>query len=93
MHQTGATTVVRKVAWLHEVVYTAAGKPASYQDISIPQSVHGYMIIMEGEEVAIKERLVSHIKFMSDAKLYSWECRAFHGIWLNQLQQGRCTMM
>ena len=48
MDRTGVTTVIHKVAWTHEVVYTSAGKSASYQDNSIPQFVHGYMIIMEG---------------------------------------------
>ena len=36
MHRTGATTVVTKVTWPDEVVYTLAGKPASYQDILLP---------------------------------------------------------
>ena len=48
MDQTGATAVVNKVTWPHEVVYTSARKPASYQNITIPQFVHGYLILMEG---------------------------------------------
>ena len=69
MHKTGATTVVRKVTWPHKVVYTAARKPTAYQDISMPLLVQDYMIIMEGEEGAIKERMVSHLKgLMSDAE-------------------------
>ena len=28
---------------------------------------------------------------ISDAQLYGWDrTRAFHGVWLNQLEQGRC---
>ena len=50
-------TVLRKMTWRHEVVYSMAGKQASYQDISIPQLVHGYLLIMEGEEVAINETM------------------------------------
>ena len=42
--RTGASMVVNKVTWPHKVVYSLAGKPASYQDISIPQFVLGYMI-------------------------------------------------
>ena len=57
INQTGATTMLRKVPWPHEVVYTSAGKPASYQDISIPPFVHGNVLIMEGDEVAIIERM------------------------------------
>ena len=92
MDWTEATTLVYKVTWPHEIVYTSAGKPASYQNISIPPFVHGYMIVMVGEEVAIKKTMAAHLKeLMSKAEVYGWECtRAFHGVWLNQLEQGRC---
>ena len=36
MHRTGATAMWNKVTWPHEVVYTLVGKPATYEDISIP---------------------------------------------------------
>ena len=49
-----ATTVTNKVTWPHEVVYTSAWKQAFYMDISLPQFVQIYMIVMEGEAVAIK---------------------------------------
>ena len=41
MDRTGATIILRKITWPHEVVYTSADKPASYQDMSVPQFVHG----------------------------------------------------
>ena len=41
MHRTGATNVLNKITWPHEVVYTFDGKPASYQDISVLQFVNG----------------------------------------------------
>ena len=50
MHWTEATTVLKKVNWPHEVVYTIAGKPATYQDLTIHLFIQGYVIIMEGEE-------------------------------------------
>ena len=80
--------MLRKVTWLHKVVNTL-----TYQDIAIPQFVHGYRIIVEGEEVTIKGSMASHLKeLMSDITLYGWKCtRAFHGIWLNKLEQGRGT--
>ena len=63
------------------------------QDISIPQFVHGYMIVMECQDMALKERMASHLKeLLLDVELYGWEyTRALHGIWLNQMKQGRCT--
>ena len=53
MDRTGATTEVNRVTWPHKVVYSLVVKPDCYQDMSIPQFVLGYMILMEGEEVAI----------------------------------------
>ena len=93
MHSTRATMVLNKVTWPHEVVYTSVGKPATYEDISIPFFVQGYIITMEREEGPIGEKMATHLKeLMSDAELYgNCMARAFHGIWLNQLEQGRCT--
>ena len=62
MHRTWATTVVRKVTWPYGVVYFSADKPASYQDISIPPFVQGYMIIMESEDSTIRHRMAAHLK-------------------------------
>ena len=41
MDRTGATTVINNVTWPHEVVNNSDGKPASYQDIFVPQFVYG----------------------------------------------------
>ena len=48
--RTGASMVIHKVNWLHEVVYTSEGKPASYQDLSIPLFIQHFLIIMESED-------------------------------------------
>ena len=76
-------------------MYTSGSKPASYLDIFVPQFVYGYMIVMDSEEADTKVKMAAHPKdLMSDAQLYGWECvRAFHGVWLNQLKQGRCTLI
>ena len=62
MHWTRATMVVRRVTWLHEVVYSADGKPAAFQDLSIPLFIQGYSTIMKGEEGAIRERMATHLE-------------------------------
>ena len=87
--------VVRKVDWPHHVVYTSAGKPASYQDISIPLFVQRYVIRMESEDSTIRQRMAAHLNVLvSAADLYRCDrTRAFHSVWLNQLEQGRCTRM
>ena len=71
MDKTGATTVTNKVTLPHEVVYTSASKLASYQDISVPQFVYEYLIVMDSEQVDIKAKMAAHLKdLMSDAPLY-----------------------
>ena len=55
--------MVRRVTW---PVYSVAGKPTAFHDMSIPLVIQGYMIIMKGEEGAIRERmLVAKWKGMS----------------------------
>ena len=38
-------------------------------------------------------KMATHLKDLtSDSQLYGWKhARAFHGVWLNQLKQGKCT--
>ena len=57
MQRTGASTVIHKVTWLHDVVYTSEGNPASYQDLTMPLFVQGYRIVMELEHVHPSSRL------------------------------------
>ena len=74
MHCTRASIVVRRITWLHEVVYSVGLKPAANEHLSIPMFVHGYLIVMKGEEGAIKEKMATHLEaLISDAELYSWE--------------------
>ena len=73
MHRTRETVVLNKVTWPHEVVYTSVNKPATYEDISIPLFVQGYIITMEGEEGPIRQKMATHLKeLMSDA--WWWVC-------------------
>ena len=64
-----------------------AGEPATYQDISIPLFVKGYLIVMDTEVGLIRQKMVIHLKdLMADTRLYGWDrARTFHGVWLNQL--------
>ena len=85
MDRTGATTVLNTITWLHEVLYTLDGKPTSYQDMSVPQFVYGYLLVMDSEEADIRVQMASHLKgLISDAQLYGWDrTRPFHWVWLN----------
>ena len=76
--------------WPHKAVYILAGKPASYEELSIPHFVKGYLIIMRGAKEAVRATMASHFEdLMGDAELSGWErVSAYHGVWLNQLKQG-----
>ena len=59
------------IAWPHEVVYTSAGKPASYEELSTPLLVQGYLIVMKGEKEAVRAWMASRLEeLMGDAELY-----------------------
>ena len=93
MQRTAASTVIHKVTWPHEVVYTSEDNPASKQELTIPLFVQGYLIVMELEEGRDKKLMSTHRQdLMSDTQWYGWDkVRTFHGVWLNQIEQGRCT--
>ena len=78
------------MTWLHEVVHTVAGKPAVYDDISMPLFVQGYLIVMEDEKEAVRDQMASHLQdLMSDSELYGWnKVQTYHAVWINQLEQG-----
>ena len=84
--------VVKRIMWPHEVVFTLAGKPASYEEPN-PLFVQGYLIVMKDEKEAVRVKMASYLKdLMGDAELYGWErVRDYHGVWLNQLEQGWAT--
>ena len=54
--------VVKKVIWLHEVIYTVAGKPAAYEELSIPLFMHDYLIIMQSEKDSVRAKMASHLQ-------------------------------
>ena len=71
MYRTVTTTVVRKVTWPHGVVYTCDGKPAAYQDISVPLFVQDYFSTMDSHDSSIKHTMAEHLtNLVSDAEMY-----------------------
>ena len=70
-----------------------AGKPAAYEDLSVPLFAQGYLIVIKGEKETVKAKMAAHLAdLMGDAERYGWErVRAYHGVWLNQLELGRAT--
>ena len=82
--------VVRRITWPHEGVNSASRKPAAYEDLPTPLFVQQYLIVMKGEEEAIRAKMATHLEeLMSDSELYGWDrVKAYHRVWLNQLEQG-----
>ena len=50
---------------------------------------------MHSQDSIVKHRLAEHLKdLMSDAEMYGLDrTHAFHGIWMNQIEQGMCTWL
>ena len=81
MNRTGVTIVVKWITWPHEVQYTAAGKPATYEDLSVSAFVRGYLIIMKYGDTKTKGNMTQHLE---DCDLYGWDkVQVYHSIWLN----------
>ena len=49
------------VVWPDEMVYTAVGQLAVYNDILIPLFVSGYMQMMEAEKPATRPLMANHL--------------------------------
>ena len=95
--QTTDSSVLHKVVWPHEVVYTAMDKPAEYEGLTIPLFVSSYLAVMVVKH-SVYPLMIQHLQdlmsdvALSDVELYSLEpVRTFHVIWLQQLEQGRVT--
>ena len=54
--RTADSIISKCVTWLHEVVYSAVGKPAVYDVISMGLFVHRYLIVMEEQNEALKAK-------------------------------------
>ena len=84
------SSVLHKVVWPHKVVYTAIGKVAEYEGLTISLFISGYLVAMVAEKTSVYPLMIQHVQdWMSDVYLYGWgPVRAFHAIWLHHLEQG-----
>ena len=89
--RTADSTVVKRITWTHELVYTLRGEPVTYELISLPQFVTGYLSVLDTVKSGERHIMLKHPKeLMADASTYRWEAmRAYHGVWLQQLENGR----
>ena len=64
--------VVKKLTWPHELVYTAVGQPAVYEDLPVALFVNGYLTVMETIKPDLKPIMGKHLReLIADAKVYS----------------------
>ena len=90
---TEETSILRKVVWLHKVIYTALGRPAEYHHLSIPFFISRYLSVMAAEKESVQSYMIQHLQdIMGDAELYgSGSILAFHAVSLQKLKQGCVT--
>ncbi len=79
------------VQWPHEVIYTSEGSPTDYDQLSIPQFVRGFTIIMMRAKPAITALMGDVLaEIMEDAETYAWaRVRAAHGVFLQRIEAGQ----
>ena len=83
--------VVKKVTWPHELLCTAAGPPAIYEDVSVMLFISMYLVVMETVKPMVKLHMSKHLKeLMADAEVYGCNpVRDYHAVWLQQIENGR----
>ena len=90
---TADTTLLRKITWPHEVVYTSSGHPTVFEEMSMSLFVSGYLTVIAGEKDQIKPYMIQHLQeLIDDAESLVWEpVRAYYAVWLQQLEEGRTS--
>ena len=66
-----------------------------YEDLSITLFVSAYLAIVEMVKRSFKSIIARHLKeLIADAGVYGWALvRAYHAIWLQQIENGRVQWM
>ncbi len=94
--KTANDVITKQINWPHYYVYRGPDrKPATYEDLSLAEFVHGYISCMNQDRVnpATKVRMLEHLQSLTkDAAQYPWESvRNFHAIVLHQHELDRLT--
>ena len=78
--RTTEPSVLHKVIWPEEMVYTTMGKPAEYDGLTIPLIFRGYLVVMVVEKTSVHPLMIQHLQdLMSDVELYGWEPSITYG--------------
>ena len=57
-YATLTTTILKQIVWPHELVYDPSGKPAVYDELSLPLFIQGYLVILQAERLQQKEAML-----------------------------------
>jgi hypothetical protein len=92
-HRTVDSTATHTVMWPQERVHDARGLRMKYEDLSWDKFVLGFLCCVNEAEPNLQPLLYMHLReLMEDAGMYGLEpVKAFHGVWLNHIEQGRAT--
>ena len=68
------STVIKRIMWPHELVYTSRGEPVTYELISLPQFVTGYLSVLDTVKSEERQLMLKHLKeLMSVSSTYRWK--------------------
>ena len=86
------TTAIKKVLWLHELVFTPEGQPAVYKSLSAMAFINGYLTIMSLLKDSLRYKMAVHLQEIEDGETFGWPVvRVYNTVWLQHLEQGRAT--
>ena len=65
--------VVKQITWPHELVYGADGKPAIYEELTLPLFISEYLSVLDTLKSRGESMILKHLKeLMVDAELYGY---------------------
>jgi hypothetical protein len=92
-HRTADSSAKHPALWPQERVHDARGQIMKYEALTWDKFVLGYLCVTQEADPKLQPLLYLHLRdMMEDAGIYGLEAvKAFHGVWLNHIEQGRAT--
>jgi len=80
-----------EITWPHELIYDDEGNACRFDVLTVPQFVHGFLLITAQAKTAIAPHMTAVLQeAMEDAQRYPWSnVRACVAIFLQQIEMGR----
>jgi hypothetical protein len=79
--------------WPNDHIYSIAGQKLTYEDLSWQQFLGGYLAATCLSKAADQPHMYAHLEILAeDMQSFTFQAvRAFHGVWLQEGEQGRVT--